>query len=165
MKSLLIQYAAFNKWANKKLLDTISQLNETQLHQEIVSSFPGIYKTLLHLLDAENIWWQRLKLTERIEIPSLHFSGDFEELQKKILQQSEQWHEWVTNATDNQLSHVFAYQNTRREQFKQPVNEVLIHLFNHGSYHRGQLVTILRQLGVEKIPSTDFIEWSRSKKN
>jgi uncharacterized damage-inducible protein DinB len=165
MKSLLIQYASFNNWANKKILDTISQLNDTQLRQEILSSFPGIFNTLLHLLDAESIWWQRLKLAERLEIPSLNFSGDFEELQKKILQQSGQWKEWVTNATDNQLSHVFAYQNNRREQYKQPVNEVLIHLFNHGSYHRGQLVTMLRQLGVEKIPSTDFIEWSRSKKH
>jgi len=164
MKSIFKQYAAYNKWANQKLLETISRLTEAQQHQEIISSFPGIFKTLLHLLDAEGIWWQRLKLAEKIERPSDHFSGNFEALQKKLLLQSGQWYEWVANASDNQLQHVFAYQNSKREQFKQPVNEVLIHLFNHGTYHRGQLVTMLRQLGIEKIPPTDFIEWCRSKK-
>jgi uncharacterized damage-inducible protein DinB len=40
---------------------------------------------------------------------------------------------------------------------------MLLHLFNHGTYHRGQLVTMLRELGIEKIPPTDFIVWSRRK--
>ncbi|MCW3088046.1 MAG: hypothetical protein JWQ78_1432, partial [Sediminibacterium sp.] len=41
------------------------------------------------------------------------------------------------------------------------VKEILLHLFNHGTYHRGQLVTLLRQVGVEEIPRTDYIEFSR----
>ncbi|MGZ3851281.1 MAG: DinB family protein [Flavisolibacter sp.] len=40
---------------------------------------------------------------------------------------------------------------------------MLLHAFNHGTYHRGQLVNMLRQLGVDKIPGTDFIAWSRRK--
>jgi uncharacterized damage-inducible protein DinB len=40
---------------------------------------------------------------------------------------------------------------------------MLLHVFNHGTYHRGQLVTMLRQLGIENIPATDFIVWSREK--
>jgi uncharacterized damage-inducible protein DinB len=40
---------------------------------------------------------------------------------------------------------------------------MLLHLFNHGTYHRGQLVNQLRQLGIAKIPPTDFIIWSRKK--
>jgi uncharacterized damage-inducible protein DinB len=59
---------------------------------------------------------------------------------------------------------VFHYQNTKKEQFKQPIYQVLLHMFNHSTYHRGQLVTMLRQLGVQKLPSTDFIVWSRRKK-
>jgi uncharacterized damage-inducible protein DinB len=62
------------------------------------------------------------------------------------------------------LEHVFHYQNTKKEQFKQPIYQMLLHMFNHGTYHRGQLVTMLRQLGIQKLPSTDFIEWSRRKK-
>jgi uncharacterized damage-inducible protein DinB len=43
------------------------------------------------------------------------------------------------------------------------VYQILLHLANHNTYHRGQLVNMLRQLGVEKIPQTDFVVWSRKK--
>lgn len=163
MKQLLQQYAAYNIWANNKLFDCINNLSDDQIQREITSSFPSLYKTVLHVLDAENIWWQRIKLAEHIEIPSENFTGSFGELIKKLNMQSAQWEAWVSNATENQLNHVFAYQNTKKEQFKQPVYEMLLHLFNHGTYHRGQLVTMLRQLGVEKIPPTDYIIFSRKK--
>ena len=45
-----------------------------------------------------------------------------------------------------------SYTGTKKEQFKQPVCDVLLHVFNHGTYHRGQLVTMLRQLGASNIP-------------
>ena len=163
MKELLQQYAAYSVWANQRLLEVARQLTEEQLHQEMVSSFSSIYKTVLHLLDAESIWWQRMKLEERIERPSDTFTGDFGELEKKLLQQCRLWEDWVKNASELQLQHVFAYQNTRREQFKQPVKEVLLHIFNHGTYHRGQLIDMFHQLGIEKLPATDFIVYTRAK--
>jgi uncharacterized damage-inducible protein DinB len=63
------------------------------------------------------------------------------------------------------LDHVFQYYNSKREYFKQPIFQMLLHVFNHGTYHRGQLVNMLRQLAVEKIPQTDFIVFSRTKKS
>jgi uncharacterized damage-inducible protein DinB len=82
---------------------------------------------------------------------------------QSLLQQNTIWHEWLQNATERMLQHVFHYQNTKREQFKQPVYQMLLHMFNHGTYHRGQLINMLRQLGEEKLPATDFIVWSRSR--
>lgn len=164
MKQLLVQYARYNWWANKKISETIAALSREQQHQKIVSSFDSIFNTMLHLMDAEGMWWQRLKLVEQVERPSLSLTGEMPEVTKELLRLSAQWEDWVTNASDVALTHVFSYQNTKKEQFKQPVNEVLIHLFNHQSYHRGQLVTMLRQVGVDKIPSTDFITFARQKK-
>jgi uncharacterized damage-inducible protein DinB len=163
MKQVLQQLAAYNAWANQQMADCICNLSDDQVHREIASSFPSVFRTLLHLWDAESIWWQRLKLAEQIEVPGNGFREGVGELCKRLLMQSRQWEEWVAGATENQLNHVFAYQNTKRELFKQPVNEVLVHLFNHGTYHRGQLVTLLRQLGVVKIPQTDFIVYCRKK--
>ncbi len=163
MKQLLQQYAAYNIWANHKIIDCINNLSNDQINREIISSFSSVYKTVLHMLDAESMWWQRIKLAEHIERPSESFTGSFAELSKKLDMQSRQWEEWVIHANDNQLNHVFAYQNSKKEHFKQPVYEMLLHLFNHGTYHRGQLVTMLRQLGVEKIPPTDFIVFCRKK--
>jgi uncharacterized damage-inducible protein DinB len=163
MKPILLQCAAYTIWANRKIIDCINNLSDDQINREISSSFSSIYKTVMHMWDAESIWWQRVKLVEHIERPGDTFSGSFEELSKKLEAQSKQWEEWIGNASDNQLNHVFSYQNTKKEQFKQPVYEMLLHIFNHNTYHRGQLVTMLRQLGVEKIPPTDFIVFTRKK--
>jgi uncharacterized damage-inducible protein DinB len=161
MKEILAQLSAYNIWANQLLLDTIYPLPPEKHRQEIPSSFNSLLNTVLHMLDAENIWWQRMKLQERIIRPSDGFSGDMKDAGNALLNQNRQWAEWINNANDHQLGHVFHYQNTKKEQFKQPMYQMLIHAFNHGTYHRGQLVNMLRQLGVEKIPGTDFIAWSR----
>jgi uncharacterized damage-inducible protein DinB len=164
MKELLQQYAAYNVWANQKLAETILSLPE-QLHtQEVKSSFPSLLKTILHMWDAESIWWQRMKLQEKIIVPNEHFSGPMAEAISSLQRQNKLWEEWINSATPAALEHVFAYQNSKREQFKQPVYQMIFHVFNHGTYHRGQLVTILRQLGTEKIPQTDFIVWCRKNK-
>lgn len=160
MKQLLQQYAAYNLWANKLLTDDVNQLSEEQITKEIVSSFPSIYKTFKHMMEVENVWWERLKLAEHTTLPGW-FSGNFDELSKKLLQSSQQWLDWVSNANEANINHVFAYQNTKKEQFKQPVYEVLLHLFNHETYHRGQIVTMLRQSGTNKILPTDFIAFTR----
>ena len=163
MKEILTQLSAYNIWANQLLLDVINQLSEEKQKQELPSSFKSLYATVLHVLDAESIWWQRMKLQERIVRPSENFTGNMKELSNNLFNQNRQWDEWINNANEHQLQNVFHYQNTKKEQFKQPVYQMLLHMFNHGTYHRGQLVNILRQLGVGKIPGTDFIVWSRRK--
>jgi uncharacterized damage-inducible protein DinB len=147
MKELILQFSVYNIWANQLLFDTILQLPEEKQTQTVASSFDSLQKTVLHMLDAESMWWQRMKLSERVIRPSENFSGNFRDVSENLLQQNRQWNEWVMNAQEHMLQHVFIYQNTKKEQFKQPVYQMLLHMFNHGSYHRGQLVTMLRQLG------------------
>ncbi|MDB5232610.1 MAG: hypothetical protein JWN76_3415 [Chitinophagaceae bacterium] len=161
MKELLQQFAQYNAWANKRFIDLITGLSPEQQKQEVSSSFNSLYATLLHMWDAEEIWWQRLKLREQIIIPSISFNPVMQEVAEGLTSQDNEWVNWVNNASERQLEHVFEYRNSKKELFKQPVAEVLFHLFNHGTFHRGQLVTILRNTGVEKIPSTDFIQWCR----
>ena len=163
MKELLSQFAAYNIWANQKLFDVILALPEEKQLQEMPSSFKNLYTTLLHMWDAESIWWQRLKLQEHTISPSENFKGTTKDIANSLLQQNQQWHEWVSTTTDPMLDHVFQYYNSKKECFKQPIFQMILHVFNHGTYHRGQLVNMLRQLGIEKIPSTDFSVWSRKK--
>ena len=164
MKEILQQYASYNVWAHQRIFEALKQLDEALLTKEVESSFNSIFKTVLHLLDAESIWWQRIKLQEHIERPSESFAGNFEDLKQKLLSQSQLWEEWVAHASEPQLLHVFAYQTTKREQFKQPVYQMLLHLFNHGAYHHGQIITLMRQMGATKLPATDFILFSRGRK-
>ncbi len=162
MKELLQQYAAYNIWATRLLVERINKLSHEQVNQEIASSFPSFYKTIQHMWLAEEAWWQRLKLVEHLDLQSDKFTGSFDELTANLDRQSLQWIEWVNGATESQLDHVFAYIRNK-EQIKMPVYQMLLHIFNHASYHRGQLVTMLRQLGEDTIPATDFSAYCRRK--
>ncbi len=164
MRELLKQLAAYHIWANQKLMDVLLSLPEEKQKQELPSSFKSLFATVLHMLDAESIWWQRMKLNERITRPSENFKGTMKDVSLELLQQNNQWQDWINNASDMALEHVFQYYNLKKESFKQPVYQMLLHVFHHGTYHRGQLVNMLRQLGVEKIPQTDFIVFTRYKK-
>ncbi len=127
------------------------------------SSFGSIYKTLEHLVQVESVWWQRLQLKERIEVPEVDAGENLDALTKKLLELSKLWIDWVNEANEKNILHVFGYYNSKKEYFKQPVYEMLLHLFNHQSYHRGQIVTMLRQNNIDKIPATDFINFSRTR--
>jgi uncharacterized damage-inducible protein DinB len=164
MKELLKQYAAYNIWATRKIAEVILSLPEEKQVAEIPSSYSSLYKTVLHIWDAESIWWQRLKLQERLVVPSAGFTGDMKELVSNLQQQSKLWEEWISNASELSIDHVFQYQTMAKEQFKQPTWQMLLHVFNHGTYHRGQLINMLRQLGMEKLPGTDFSLWARGSK-
>jgi uncharacterized damage-inducible protein DinB len=163
MKEILLQYSAYNLWANQLIIDLVSSLPEALHTSETSASFPTLHQTILHLWDAESTWWQRLKLQERIIIQSENFTGNTVDAGQQLLALDRQWHGWMEKTQEHVLQHVFQYQNSKREHFKQPTYQMLLHLFNHGTYHRGQLVCQLRQLGVTKIPATDFIVWSRKK--
>ena len=163
MKPLLLQYATYNLWANKLMVDRLVQLPKDILNKENGNSFGSIYKTLVHMLEVESIWWQRMKLLERIILPESDPEEDIVTAGKLLIQSSKDWQNWVSETNEKYLTHVFGYQNSYKELFKQPVYEMLLHLFNHQSYHRGQLVTMLRQEGINKIPKTDFIFFTRKK--
>ena len=163
MKKLLVQYAAYNVWANQRIVDCITNLSDEQINRKLNSSFKTLYATLVHLWDVESIWWQRMKLKENVEWPGTRFNGSVLELGANLMQQSKQWKDWIDIATEAALEHEFIYKNSKKDQFKQPVYEVLHHLFNHQSFHRGQLVTMLRQVDARELPNTDMIAFIRKK--
>jgi len=164
MQELLKQFAVYNSWANKKLMDTILDMPADKHVEEVPSSFNSLYKTTLHMWDAESIWWQRMKLQEGIVAPSVHFKGTTRDVITALLHQNKLWENWIAGASPAALEHVFMYYNAKSEGYKMPIHQMLVHVFNHGTYHRGQLVNMLRQLGVQKIPQTDFAVWTRIKK-
>ena len=163
MKILLTQYSAYNLWANQQFIDCIEKQPEAVQNEKIVSSFPSLCATFLHMWDAESIWWQRIKLAEIIERPSDSFSGSFSEVAQGLKVQSKQWHDWILGAQEHMFDHEFIYYTSKKEKYKQSVCQVLLHIFNHATYHRGQLVTMLRQLEIANIPETDFALWARKK--
>jgi uncharacterized damage-inducible protein DinB len=162
MEGLLQQYSAYNVWANDTLLQRIHALNGEQVHATLPSSFPSVYKTLLHMWQAENVWWQRLNRVDTILYLGENFTGSIEELIEGFSAQDRQWKQWIDSATQEQLNDSFSFVRSEL-QHTMIVHEMLLHVFNHATFHRGQLVTMLRQLGETTIPSTDFSSFARLK--
>lgn len=167
MKELLVQYAAYNVWANHRLIFALEKLDEEVLFRKIPSSFDSLYKTVLHIWDAESIWFQRMRLHDKIIRPSASFEPSMGDACNGWRHQSMQWEAYLRddNFTEEVLESPLLYKNFKGEEFSQPVKEVLLHLFNHGTYHRGQLITMLHQVGVSPVPNTDFIAFARAPAN
>lgn len=157
MKELLQQMARYNIWANKQFIDILLKTDDKILDKEITSSFPSIRTTVYHMWSAEDIWQQRLLLVEQPVWAQSVFEGSFGDAVEKWRQVSQGLADFVDKQyNDESFTHVLQYYNLKKVSIKMPVYKVLMHVFNHTTYHRGQLVTMMRQAGIKKIPGTDF---------
>ena len=164
MKELLSQYAEYNVWANNKIIEVLLKPEDSFVDVAIVSSFPSIRATVYHTWSAEYIWLQRLQLAENPVWMAGDFKGTFEEACNEWRKASGELVQFTNRLYDDKaLAHVLQYYDRAKVSYKTPVYQVLHHDFNHSTYHRGQLVTMLRQLGLKEIPATDFIGFVRKK--
>ncbi len=164
MKELLLQYARYNEWANKLIIEAIFKLQEADVDKEITSSFSSIRKTVYHVWSAEFVWLQRLQLAEHPVWIAAVFDGTFHAACTDWQRVSAELTHFIEKQFDDRsFGHEVVYHDLKRHPHKTPVSEILQHVFNHSTYHRGQLVTMLRQAGLNEIPGTDFITFVRKK--
>ena len=155
---MIKKYASYNFWANKQLVELLVTLDKSILQQEVVSSFTSLQKTLYHIYDAEYIWYQRLIQSNDLHWPpSSKFNDDDSLL--RVLDASETLMKFVNEKDEHFFGAFTKYQNTKGIDYQTRNEEILHHVFNHSAFHRGQLITLLRQAGVTAIPQTDFISY------
>ena len=164
MKEIILNYTHYNLWANRLISEVLLRVPDEQARQEMGGSFSSLQKTAEHVWVAECIWLQRLHMVEQVMVPSQASHGDMGDLCKQWLQCSEGLDNFATDIRDDRgLEHTFHYYNMAGEHQKSTVWECLHHVCNHSTFHRGQMVTLLRQLGISKIPSTDLITYYRKR--
>lgn len=162
MKHIIHRLTAYNVWANQRITGLLREQPDAVLQQEIASSFPSIRKTAFHIWDAEHLWLKRLHGERQPVWPSKNFAGTMEEAYEAWASASRALMEYAQSLSEEQLLEEFDYQNTKGEAFRQPRYEALLHVVNHSTYHRGQLITMLREAGVnEGLPATDLIVYLR----
>lgn len=163
MKELLTNYIKYNIWANERICKVLESLDTALLDKEVKSSFNTLRKTIYHIWGAETIWYQRLHGENPTSFLGDSFKGDFPEFQLEFLQQSGKYFVYIMNATDKQLSKDLTHTNLKGDKFTNKISNILQHVVNHSTYHRGQIITMLRNLGVTQLPSTDYITYVREK--
>jgi uncharacterized damage-inducible protein DinB len=163
MKELLETYSKYNLWANQRISEVLQTLSVAQAEQTVVSSFSSVRKTVEHILMAETIWLQRLQLMAPNRLEPHWEQLSWGDLLQEWLSVSQQLQQYVQQMNDARIHHTIEYVR-QGTTYKSEVIHVIMTVCNHGTYHRGQLITLLRQLGFLKLPQTDFIAYTRLKK-
>jgi uncharacterized damage-inducible protein DinB len=115
MKEILLQYAHYNVWANKLIIDALLKLEDGAVDKEITSSFPSVSATVLHTWSAEFIWLQRLQLLEHPVWVQGEFEGSFEEACTKWQETSKSLVQFTEKQYDDRaLEHVLQFYDRQK---------------------------------------------------
>jgi uncharacterized damage-inducible protein DinB len=158
----LLEQLNYDCWANLRLIDALKELDPQSFRQKIASSFPSVHQTLVHILWAEELWLERWQ--GRSFVPSLD-PEDFPSLQivrTKLLDIHAKQLQFLTGLPAGAADQVVGYVNFRGQRWEYTLRQMVQHLTMHSAYHRGQLATLLRQLGPIP-PSTDYLVFVDSK--
>jgi uncharacterized damage-inducible protein DinB len=163
MKAYFEELAAYNIWANQRVISWLQQLSEEQWSMEITSSFSSIRDTTVHILGAEKAWLERLQKVENVIWLPAVFQGSKEETIVRWETASQQLADFIGNTPDNRYEEVIHFKRLNGDKHHLKIRECFAHVFNHSTYHRGQLVTMLRQAGFTALESTDLLQFYRQK--
>ncbi len=155
-KNYYLELAQYNIWANQKMNHWLSQINDEQWSQKLIGSFESIEATAIHTAGAEKIWLERLN-NQAQPFLNLTFKGNKSDLIEIWKNASENLKNYVSNVSEEDLQETFAYKNLKGEDFSRVKYQAIAHVLNHSTYHRGQLVNYLRQVGFTSVETTDLI--------
>lgn len=158
MKEHFALMATYNAWANVRLYRMAGQLSDEQYRRDVSAYFKSLHGTLNHLLAADRIWLRRLTGTGVVptRLDAILYE-DLSGLTEARRAEDERLVSFVENQTNEQLDAAIEYRTLNGAPQQQKLREVLAHLFNHQTHHRGQAHAILTALDVKEPDSLDVL--------
>jgi uncharacterized damage-inducible protein DinB len=149
---------AYARWANGLMLDACETVPTESLARETGSSFGSIFGTLHHLHAADWLWLERFEGRSTAAFPPrderetvASYRAAWDELQGRR-------DAYLASLTEERLAEPLAYRNMKGEPMAYPLGELLFHVSNHATYHRGQVMQAVRQSG-GRVASSDYLYW------
>ncbi len=161
-KKYFKEIAEYNLWANTITCDWLEQITDEQWNKEIFSSFNSIQETVLHIISAEKAWLQRFK-KQPVEWLQSTYRGTKNEHIKLWKDNSAELKAFIDAFDENDLNKNLDFKRLNGDAYSMPYYQLFAHVVNHATYHRGQLVTMLRQAGFRNVSSTDLLGVYRNK--
>lgn len=162
MNEVLVEYIHYTRWATLTTLDACAMIDDEDLRRDLRASHQSIWGTLAHLYQADCVWWSRLQGVAATPASVFEPGSSIEELRERWLLVLNQLVTWAESRSDAEWAADLEYRNSRGHYFKQPVWEIALHVVNHGTLHRGQILSMFRQL--DRVPTgVDLIFYYREK--
>jgi uncharacterized damage-inducible protein DinB len=148
----------YNLWADRRILDACAALTVEQFTRDLGSSFGSVRDTVAHLYGAEWLWNERFQGRRPSGLPPTSAYANLSAVRAALEAMDQHYIDFVATLTPLDLERIVPYTNLAGEPCSDPVWQALHQLTNHATYHRGQVVTLLRQLGVKAV-STDLLRF------
>jgi uncharacterized damage-inducible protein DinB len=163
MKKHFVMMARYNAWANARLFRMAGALSEELYRKEVGAYFKTLHGTLNHLLVADRIWMCRLTGSGD-HPPKLNATlfDDLSALHTARIEEDERILRFVEGLEEAAFEEGLDYRMLSGTAQRQPRREILAHLFNHQTHHRGQAHTILTILGITEPESMDLLIMQRN---
>ncbi|WP_219835390.1 DinB family protein [Paenibacillus sp. R14(2021)] len=156
----------YHAWANQTILGRIKELPPAVLSQDVNSSYPTLAHALSHIYAVDRMWYQVLTGTEMGEalqdcMPlNAHVLPTVDEYTDSFAQLAEQFRLWLSSQAD--LEKTILLNNPYAGPRQTRLSEIVLQVVNHGSYHRGNISTMLRQLGHASTMTDYALYWYQS---
>ena len=151
---------AYTEWANRRVRGVAAGLALPDWRRDLGSSHGGVWGTLGHMLAAEWIWLERWQGRSPDQLPGYAELDTPAALEERWAALEAARAAWLAPLDEAELLASCRYRNVAGEPFEAPLWQLVQHVANHATFHRGQVVTLLRQLGARPEP-TDLVAWDR----
>lgn len=146
---------AYTRWADERVLRAVTEISNEQFTRDMGNSFRSIRDTLVHILAVQWVWVSRCEGVSPREMPREWKECTVLELRRVWEEVAARQAAYVAKLEESDLDREIRYTNTAGQPYASILTRVLRHVVNHATYHRGQVATMLRQLGRQP-PSTDL---------
>lgn len=158
MKQHFVLMATYNRWANLRLYDMVAALPDELYRKPIGVYFKSLHGTLNHLLTADRIWMRRLEgKGDHPDKLNATIHDDLVSLQAARVAEDQRIVNFVDSLRDADFERSWEYTMLNGTRQRQCLREILAHLFNHQTHHRGQAHAALTSLGVSEPKPLDLL--------
>lgn len=152
----------YHRWATSQVLEETTPLPAEQLVKDLKGSFHSIHGTLVHLFQADSIWLDRLEGRPTGGLADYPAPGCNFELRDAWLVMLDKMIDWAAGLNEDDWSREASYKTLAGVPYKTPFWQITLHIVNHGTHHRGQITSMLRQLGIKPV-NLDLVGFYRDR--
>lgn len=149
----VLKLVEYNIWANRLMGKQIESLSPELFDKPLAGSFGSIKATITHVMESDWLWMNRFKGIPLAKVPAWQLDNAADIYREWKIVQEDMLSVARTLAVDK--NKMIAFVTRKGMHYELPFEDLIIHIANHGTYHRGQLTDMIRVVGGQPV-STDY---------